>query len=58
MDLDPPRSISETMTDGHIPFGEVRLTPFNPSKQHTMARLDTIIFEKKRNIVMRRSEKY
>ena len=57
MDLDPLGSTSEIMTGGHIPFGELSLTPFTPSKKHIMAHLDTIIFEKKRNIIMRRSEK-
>ena len=45
------------MTDGHIPFGEIRITPFTPSKQHIVAHLDTIIFDKTRNTIMRRSEK-
>ena len=57
MDLDPPGSTSETMTSGHIPFGEVGLTPFTPSKKHTMSHLDTIIFDKSRNIIIRRSDK-
>ena len=57
MDLDPPGPTSETMDDGHINFWELSLTPFTPSKKHIMAHLDTIIFEKKRNIIIRRSEK-
>ena len=57
MDLDPLGSTSETMTDGHIPFGELWITPFTPLNKHTMAHLDTIIFDKSRNTIMRRYEK-
>ena len=57
MDLDPPGSTSETMIGGHIPFGEIRLTSFTASKHNTVARLDTVIFDKIRNTIMRRSEK-
>ena len=46
MDLDPPSSISETIISGHIPFGELGLTPFTSSKQHIVSHLDTIIFDK------------
>ena len=45
------------MTGGHIPFGELGLTPFTPSKKHIVARLDTIIFDKERKTIARRSQK-
>ena len=57
MDQDPPASSSGTMTNIHIPFGELGLTPFTPSKQHIVARLDTIIFDKSRKTITRRLEK-
>ena len=54
MDQDPPGSSSETMIGGHIPFWDLGLIP---SKKHIVARLDTIIFDKSRNTITRRSEK-
>ena len=57
MNLDPPSTTSEKVMSGHIPFVELGFTPFTPSKKHTVARLDTIIFDKTRNTMMRRSEK-
>ena len=57
MDQEPPASSSGTMTDGHIPFGELGLTPFTPSKKHTVSCLYTIIVDKSRKTISRRSEK-
>ena len=57
MDLDPPSTIGEVLTGGHITFEALRVTPFTPSKKHTMAHLDTIIFYKTTNTIMRRSKK-
>ena len=57
MDLDPPRTTGETLTGGHIPFAELRLTPFTPSKHHTMDCLGTIIFYMTRKAIIRSSEK-
>ena len=57
MDPEPPASSGGTITGGHIPVGELRITPFTPSKQHMVSHLDTIIFYKSRNTITRTSEK-
>ena len=55
--IDPPASSGSTITGGHIPFVELVVTPFTPSKQHTFACLDTIFYDKTRKTITRRSEK-
>ena len=57
MDLNPLGTTSETLTSGHIPFEELRLTLFTPSKKHTVDCLETIIFHKTKKTIMIRLEK-
>ena len=57
VDLDPYGTTSETLTGGHVHFEKLGLTSFTLSKHHTMDFLDTNIFNKNRNTIMRRLEK-
>ena len=57
MDLEPPPSPGGTIIGEQIPFGELGLTPFTPSRKHMVALLDTIIFYKLRKNITKRSEK-
>ena len=43
---------------GHIPFTELGLTLFTPSKQHIVACLDTIFYDKTKKTITRRSKKW
>ena len=50
----PPSPSGDTIIGGHIPLAELGLVPFIPSKKHTVANLNTILFDKnKKTIVIR-----
>ena len=55
--MDPPTSSSSMITGGHIPLAKLGLVPSTPSRNHTVAFLDTIFFDKERKNIVRRSEK-
>ena len=54
VDPEPLASSSGTITNNHIPFVELGLTPFTPSKKHIEDRLDTIIFDKPMKTITQR----
>ena len=45
------------MTEGHLPFTELGIVPFTPSKQHAIACLDKVVFDPKWKTIIWRSEK-
>ena len=55
--MDPLDSSSGTFTGGHVPLAELGLVPFTPSKHRTVACLDTILFDKEKKTIVRRSKK-
>ena len=42
---------------GHLPFAELGLVPFTPSKQHAVKCMDKVVFDPKQKTIVRRSEK-
>ena len=57
VDSEPLASSGGTITGDHTPFVVIGLTPFTPSNQHIVDRLNTIGFYKTRNTITRRSQK-
>ena len=55
--MDPPTSTSDMIIEVHIPFTELGLVPFTPSKHHVVASLDTIFFDKNKKNIFRRSKR-
>ena len=54
---DPPSTSIDTMTRGYLPFAELGLVPFTPSKLHAVAFLDKLFFDPKWKTIVRRSKK-
>ena len=55
--IDPPAPSSDTITRGHIPFAELGLVSFTPSKKHAVACLDKVVFDPLRKTIVQRPEK-
>ena len=58
VDPEPPFSSIVTITGSQVPFVELRMPLFTPSKKHTVTRLDTVIFDKFINTITHRYEKW
>ena len=55
--IDPLAPSRDTLIGGHIPLAELGLVPFIPSKKHTVANLNTILFDKNKKTIVIRSKK-
>ena len=55
--VDPLVSSGDTLVGSEVPLVELGLVPFTPSHKHVMASLDTILFDKNKKRIARRSEK-
>ena len=54
---DPPSTSGDIITRGYLPFADLGLVPFTPSKQNAVASLDKVVFDLKRKSIVRRVEK-
>ena len=54
---DPPSTSGDIITGSYIPFADLGLVPFTPSKKNVVASLDKGVFEPKRKSIVWRVEK-
>ena len=53
----PPSKSGDIIIGGHLPFAELGLVPFTPSKHHAIACLDKVVLDPKQKPIFQRSEK-